>query len=254
MRIQRFFLSPWQRPAVILYLLLSAAVFSRPSPRPTAPDGLARRSHGAICRGLQPAFLIGGRRPRRARRIWSQSYGETIAGSGDKATPSTLYAVASNTKAFTSAALAQLVDEGKLDWDDRVQEHLPWFELYNPYVTSELRVRDLLCHRSGLATFSGDLLWYGTQWSSRGNSRKSTEHLEPTTAFRTQFGYQNLMFMAAGEIIEAVSEKPWKTYMEQAFLDPIGMTSSVLSTNELQDRSQCCCPAQRTDVWHSNIH
>ena len=240
MRIQRFFLSPLQRPAVILYLLLSTSAFHgqvQDQPRQMAwlDAAMAQSVEDFNLPSLSVAVVHDG------QVIWSQSYGETIAGSGDKATPSTLYAVASNTKAFTSAALAQLVDEGKLDWDDRVQEYLPWFELYNPYITSELRIRDLLCHRSGLATFSGDLLWYGTQWSSREILEKA-RHLQPTTAFRTQFGYQNLMFMAAGEIIEAISEKPWKTYIEQAFLDPIGMTSLVLSTNKLQDRFNVAAP------------
>ena len=173
--------------------------------------------------------------------LWSQSYGKSIAGDGANTTTETLYAVASNTKAFTSAALAQLVDEGKLNWDDRVQEYLPWLELYNPYVSSELRIRDLLCHRSGLATFSGDLLWYGSKWSSKEVLQKA-KHLEPTTSFRTEFGYQNLMFMAAGEVIETVSETSWKSYVEDSLLQPIGMASSILSTNELQERTDVAAP------------
>ena len=106
----------------------------------------------AICRG----------RPQRKIGCGPNPTGVLDASSEILANPESLYAVASNTKAFTSAALAQLVDAGALSWNDRVQDYLPNFELYDPYVTSELRIADLLCHRSGLATFSGDLLWYGT--------------------------------------------------------------------------------------------
>ena len=172
---------------------------------------------------------------------WSASYGETIAGSGQRSNPETLYAVASNTKAFTAAAMAQLVDAGQLDWNDRVQQYIPWFELYDPYVSSELRIRDLLCHRSGLATFSGDLLWYGSKWTSREILEK-VSHLEPSSSFRTQFGYQNLMFLAAGEIIEVVSEKSWESYIEKEFLLPIAMNSSVLSIMDLVTAKNIAAP------------
>ncbi len=237
---QRFFQVTWQRPAGMLCLLLSATfaqgqINDQPRQLNWLDAAMARSVEDFNLPSLSVAIVHDG------EVLWSQSYGETVAGSGNKASTATLYAVASNTKAFTSAALAQLVDQGKLDWDDRVQEYLPWFELYNPYVTSEMRIRDLLCHRSGLATFSGDLLWYGTQWTSKEVLQKAKQ-LKPTTAFRTQFGYQNLMFMAAGEIIEVVSETPWQTYVEQSFLKPIGMTSSILSTNELVNRTNVAAP------------
>ena len=98
----------------------------------------------------------------------------------------TLFAIASNTKAFTSSALAVLVDQGKIRWDDHVKEYLPWFELYDPYVSDEMRIRDLLCHRSGLKTFSGDLLWYGTKYSREEVIRKA-KYLKPTYGFRNGY-------------------------------------------------------------------
>jgi CubicO group peptidase (beta-lactamase class C family) len=237
---QRFFQVTWQRPAGLLCLLLSASfvqaqVKDQPRQLQWLGEAMAQSVDDFNLPSLSVAIVHDG------QLIWSQSYGETVAGSGDKTTPATLYAVASNTKAFTSAAIAQLVDDGFLDWNDRVQTYLPWFELYDPYVSSELRIRDLLCHRSGLATFSGDLLWYGTKWSSKEVLEKANQ-LEPTTSFRTQFGYQNLMFMVAGEIIEVVSEKPWKTYIEQELMGPVGMSSSVLSTTQLANRTDVAAP------------
>lgn len=144
----------------------------------------------------------------------------------------TLYAIASNSKAFTAAALAQQVDAGRLSWDDRVLDHLPWFRLYDDYVTQEMRVRDLLSHRSGLGTYSGDLLWYGTDYSPEEVVRRA-RHLPPAFAFRDGYGYSNLMFIAAGEVLRAVSGEDWHDYVAEHFFAPLGMTRSVTSTDDL---------------------
>lgn len=152
----------------------------------------------------------------------ARGYGVRELG-GDKAVDAeTLFAIASNSKAFTSAAIATLVEDGKLGWNDRVKKHLPWFQLYDRYVTEELRVFELLCHRSGLGTFSGDLLWYGTGYSSEEVVRRA-RFLEPKGIFRSDFGYSNLMFIAAGEVLKAVSGKPWAEYVEERFFAPLGM-------------------------------
>lgn len=173
--------------------------------------------------------------------VWSTSHGVLDATSSSPANAQTMYAVASNTKAFTSAALAQLVDAGKLDWNDRVQTHLPDFELYDSYVTDELRIADLLCHRSGLETFSGDLLWYGTTWSADEVLHKA-RHLEPTSGFRTAFGYQNILYIAAGKVIEQVTGKPWTEVVRDSLLTPLGMERAVLSTNELPTLENVALP------------
>ncbi len=99
--------------------------------------------------------------------LLSKGYGVRRVGDEAKVDQHTLFAIASNSKAFTAACLAMLVEDGKLNWDDRVQKYLPWLELHETYASHDLRVRDLLCHRSGLGTFSGDLLWYGTPYSPR---------------------------------------------------------------------------------------
>jgi CubicO group peptidase (beta-lactamase class C family) len=153
----------------------------------------------------------------------------------------TLFAVASNTKAFTAAALAMLVDEGRLSWDDRVRDHLPWFELYDPYVSAELRIRDLLSHRSGLGTYSGDLLWYGTGYTAEEVVRRA--RLVPQAgSFRASYGYSNLMFIAAGEVIAAVSGEPWSAFVRRRILAPLGMDRTVLSTDSLALRDNVATP------------
>ena len=173
--------------------------------------------------------------------VWSRSHGVLSTESAEPANSNSLYAVASNTKAFTSAALAQLVDAGKIDWNDRVQDFLPDFELYDPYVTSELRIADLLCHRSGLATFSGDLLWYGTTWSSDEVLHKA-RHLKPTSGFRTEFGYQNILYIAAGRIIETVTGQSWAQAIQDSLLTPLGMQRTVLSTSALDGLENTALP------------
>jgi CubicO group peptidase (beta-lactamase class C family) len=173
--------------------------------------------------------------------VFAKGYGLANASTGELANENTLFAVASNTKAFTATILAQLVDEGKLNWDDRVRQYLPWFTLYDPYVSEEMRVRDLLCHRTGLATFSGDLLWYGTD-HSRDYVLRAMKHLEPTSGFRTQFGYSNLMYMAAGSVAEEVTGESWFDLVQNRLLTPLEMNRSILSTQSLKDRDNVASP------------
>ncbi|MGD8726197.1 MAG: serine hydrolase domain-containing protein, partial [Gemmatimonadales bacterium] len=151
--------------------------------------------------------------------VFAKGYGVRELGTSERVDAHTLFAIASNSKAFTAAALAQLVDRGAISWTDRVIDHLPYFELYSPFVTREMRVRDLLSHRSGLGTFSGDLVWYGTQYS-REEVLRRIAHLEPAGEFRADYGYSNVMFLAAGQIIPAVTGMSWDAYVETEFFDP----------------------------------
>ncbi len=139
--------------------------------------------------------------------IFQKGYGVRDMNKPEKVDENTLFAIASNSKAFTTASLAILIDEKKIGgWDDKVSKYLPEFQMYDPYVTSELTIRDLVSHRSGLDTFSGDLLWYDTTYSPDEILRR-TRFLKPVRGFRAGYGYQNLMFLAAGRIVEKVSGK-----------------------------------------------
>ncbi|MDA0714765.1 MAG: serine hydrolase [Bacteroidetes bacterium] len=162
----------------------------------------------------------------------SKGYGIADMATGAKVSDKTLFAIASNTKAFISASIAKLVEEGKLSWEDKVVDHLPYFKMYDPFVTADFTVTDLLCHRSGLATFSGDLLWYGTDLT-REEVIRNASMLEPVSDFRSTYGYQNIMFMAAGEVIEEVTGKPWFEYVFENFITPLGMDQTLFSTFQL---------------------
>ena len=173
--------------------------------------------------------------------VHARGYGVRKMGVGDTVDADTLFAIASNSKAFTSAALATLVEDGKIGWNDRVKKHLPWFKLYDRYVSEELRVFELLCHRSGLGTFSGDLLWYGTRYSSEEVVRRA-RFLEPKGVFRSDFGYSNLMFIAAGEVLKAASGKSWAEYVEERFFDPLGMKRTRATVRGLEKIDNVATP------------
>ncbi|MEY3398965.1 MAG: hypothetical protein RL220_1559, partial [Bacteroidota bacterium] len=173
--------------------------------------------------------------------ILSRGYGVRDINTQVPVDENTSFAIASNTKAFTSAALAVLIDEGKLKWDDKVRKYLPYFSLYSPYVSEEMTVRDLLCHRSGLGTFSGDLIWYGTTHSREEIIRRAAM-LEPKHGFRESFGYQNIMFIVAGEVVEAASGMTWDDFLRTKFFAPLGMKNSNTSTRDLPANGNVAMP------------
>jgi len=173
--------------------------------------------------------------------LFSKGYGIREYGKKDKVTNESLFAIASNTKAFTASALSILVDQGKIDWDDKVQKYLPDFKLYDPYVSANITIRDLLCHRSGLKTFSGDLLWYGTS-HSRSEVMKRAQHLKPAYGFRSHYGYSNIMFLTAGELIPAVIDKSWDDFLKENFFDPLKMKNTNTSIHSFEKEGNIAMP------------
>ena len=173
--------------------------------------------------------------------VFAKGYGVRELGRSAPVDEHTLFAIASNSKAFTAAALAKLVDEGRIGWDDRVIDYLPYFQLYSPYVTQDMRIRDLLCHRSGLGTYSGDLLWYGTDYSPAEVVRRA-RYLEAAGPFRAHYGYSNLMFIAAGEVIPAVTGRSWSEFVQAEFFEPLGMANTVTSVTDLQREPNVATP------------
>ena len=147
--------------------------------------------------------------------VFAKGFGISNLNTNAKVNKDTLFGIASNTKAFTSAALAKLVDEGKLSWDDRVIDHLPEFRLYDSYVTREMRVRDLLSHRSGLGLGQGDLMIWPSTDKSIKDILAGLQYLKPASSFRSQYAYNNLMFVTAGEVVARVSGMSWNDYIEK---------------------------------------
>ena len=143
-----------------------------------------------------------------------------------------LFSIASCSKAFTAASVSMLVESNGLNWDDKVIKHIPELRLKDPYVTRQLDMTDILCHRSGFATFDGDLLWYGTNYTDE-EIIAHMEHLEIPQGFRRDYGYQNLMFMLAGKVVERVSGKTWSDFVQERIFTPLEMNDTRPSNDEL---------------------
>ena len=147
--------------------------------------------------------------------IHSKGYGVKSILTNNKVDGNTLFGVASNSKAFTTAAIAMLVDEGKMKWDDKVVKYLPNFKMYNEYVTTEFTIRDLVTHRSGLGLGAGDLMI----WPDGSNFKpkdivENLQFLKPVSGFRTKYDYDNLLYIVAGEVIEKVSGVSWCDFID----------------------------------------
>ncbi|MDR0969479.1 MAG: serine hydrolase [Lentimicrobiaceae bacterium] len=173
--------------------------------------------------------------------LLSKGYGITDIKTKQAVDENTLFALASNTKAFTATALAMLVDQNKLSWTDKVRKHMPYFELYDAYVSDEMTVEDLLSHRSGLETFSGDLIWYGSNYTREEVIRKA-RFLKPKYGFRTTFGYSNILFIAAGELIPQIAGKSWDDFVKESILDRLNMNRSVLHVSDLEGKENVAQP------------
>ena len=176
--------------------------------------------------------------------VFAEAYGSLEAGKPGGPDENTLYAIASNSKAFTSAIIGMLVQEGKLDWNDKVNKYLPYFELYDPWVSNEVTIRDLLCHRVGLGTFSGDIIWLKSELSSEEIIRR-IRYLPRAFDFRAGWGYSNLMYITAGQIIKEVTGKSWSTNVKERIFDPLEMNRTITSPNSLGSKGNYATPHKR---------
>ena len=145
----------------------------------------------------------------------------------------TIFATGSTGKAFTVAALAILVDEGKIKWDDKVIDHMPDFRMYDPWVTREMTIRDLLVHRSGLGLGAGDLLFVPRSNLSRKETVRRIRHIKPATSFRSGYAYDNILYMVAGQLIEEVTGRTWEQFMKERVLGAAGMRNSTAEDTAL---------------------
>jgi CubicO group peptidase (beta-lactamase class C family) len=179
------------------------------------------------------------------RVVLTKGYGRRRLGEPAPVGAHTLFQIASNTKAFTTAALATLVDGGKLAWDDPVTKHLPWFQLSDPYVTRELTVRDLLTHRSGLGLGAGDLLWYHSDYP-RDTILRRIRYARVASSFRSEFAYDNVLYVAAGEVIPAITGLSWEDFIKQRIFAPLGMSEARVTARGVR-------PEENFAAAHSKV-
>ncbi|HEX9108059.1 MAG TPA: serine hydrolase [Longimicrobiales bacterium] len=169
--------------------------------------------------------------------VFARGYGLREVGKPDSVDERTLFAIGSNSKLFTAVLAGMMVDEGKMKWSDPATKFLPGFQLYDPYVTREITLGDLLSHDSGLGR-RGDLIWYGSAFS-RDEILRRIRYLKPIASFRSEFGYQNIMVMAAGQAVAAAAGKSWDDLVRERIFGPLGMSCSNTSTKQLVHDGAC---------------
>ncbi|HEV3256813.1 MAG TPA: serine hydrolase [Gemmataceae bacterium] len=159
--------------------------------------------------------------------VYLKGLGIKELGGHDAVTPDTVFPISSCTKAFTTTAMAMLVDEGKMDWDDPVRKHVDYFHLKDPLADANVTLRDLVTHRTGLS--SHDLLWYRSPWDQKDIIRR-VGLVEPSCSFRSCFQYQSIMFTTAGYAVGHASRSTWAAFVQKRIFDPLGMTGVTLTT------------------------
>jgi CubicO group peptidase (beta-lactamase class C family) len=199
--------------------LFSASVFAAPPADFEARVEKLRKDVGVP--GMSVVIVENG------KVTMAKGFGVRALGGSEPVDADTIFPTGSTGKAVTSAALAVLVDRGKIGWDDKVIDHLPDFAMYDPWVTREITIRDLLVHRSGLGLGEGDLLFVPRGGLSRAESVKRIRYLKPATSFRYGFAYDNILYMVAGQLIEAVSGKTWEKFVAEDVFKPAGMLHST---------------------------
>lgn len=237
---------------IVLFLFVFASTVGVAQKKNTKPDPIVA-CIDAICQKAIVDFNVPGMAVaivKDGEVVLSKGYGVKSVNTKELVNDESLFAIASNSKAFTAAALAMLVDEGKLNWDDKVQKYMPEFQLYSPYVSAEMTIRDLLTHRCGLATFSGDLIWYGTT-HSRAEVIRRARFLEPVFGFRDGYGYSNIMYLTAGEIVAKVSGMSWDDFVTTRILRPLGMKNATTTIRDFTSSTNLAMP--HNEVMGKNV-
>jgi CubicO group peptidase (beta-lactamase class C family) len=233
------------RSAVLLAVLLVCA-----APLPTGAQTGLPADLDAVVERTRKTFDVPGIAVavvKDGRVVYAKGFGVRRVGDPAPVGPDTLFGIASNTKAFTTAAIAMLAEEGKLAWDDRVVDRLPGFRLYDPYVSQELTIRDLVTHRSGLGLGSGDLLVFPTTNYTRDEIVHRIRFLKPASSFRSKYAYDNLLYLVAGEIVQRVTGKTWDEFVTERIFEPVGMTRSSTTAKALFAGGDVATPHSRVD-------
>ncbi|WP_343517762.1 serine hydrolase [Sphingomonas sp.] len=171
---------------------------------------------------------------RKGQPAWLKGYGVRTMGRPGPVDAHTRFGIASNSKAFTAAAVAMLVEEGKLGWDEPLTRYLPEFKMHDPAVTGMFTVRDLLVHRSGLPLGAGDLMYFPQSTADAAQVMRALQFLRPVRGFRTGYDYDNILYIVAGILIERISGKSWRAFVGERLLAPLGMADAVTSRELLR--------------------
>lgn len=223
----------------LLFTLLFTASFLNAQMTPNQIDSLVQKAMKTVNNTV--GFSIG--IVKDGKTLFAKGYGITSIKTNKKVTRNTSFGIASNSKAFASAALSILVDQGKLKWDDKVIKYIPEFKMYIDYVTNNFNIQDLLTHRSGLGLGVGDLMIFPNDSNfTIDDVLKSFQHFTPTSSFRTKFDYDNLLYLVAGELTARVSKQSWESFVEENIIKPLGMLNSSASLTKIINTENIATP------------
>ncbi|SMC76707.1 serine hydrolase [Moheibacter sediminis] len=222
---------------LIFTILLCTISFSQEIPEKKVDDLVNQTLKAFNVPGIAVGIIHDG------KIILAKGYGIADITTGAKVNSSTNFGIASNSKAFTTAAIAILVDEGKMKWDDKVIQFIPEFKMYNDYVTQEFTIRDLVTHRSGLGLGAGDLMvWPDGHNFTPTDIIKNIQYLKPVSDFRSKYDYDNLLYIIAGVVIERISGKTWTKFIQERILNPLQMDRTAPNWDLLKDKSNAIAP------------
>ena len=220
----------------VLSFLLLSVLFTTASGQPLTEKQIDRLTKRVIKEFSVPGIAVAVVKD--DETVHMKGYGVRSIATRQKTDEHTLFAIASNTKAFTVAALGILVDEGKLAWETKVIDIIPEFRLYNSWVTEEFMIKDLLCHRSGMGLGAGDLMsWPDSAMFTTAEIIHNLRYLKQTSSFRTKYDYDNLLYIVAEEVIARVSGISWEDFVESRIMKPLGMDGSSASFMRIKNRT-----------------
>jgi CubicO group peptidase (beta-lactamase class C family) len=217
------------RPHLALFLVALVFVAPARAEAPKAPDPAALDAlfAGALEKWHAPGMAV--ILVRGDEVVYLKGFGAREAGKDGAVTPDTLFSIGSLTKAFTATTVGLLSEDGKMSFDDHVRRHVPLFRLADPLADRDVTIRDLLCHRTGLARH--DLLYYHAAWPVEETVRRMA-HLRPSTSFRSTYEYCNITYLAAGLAITSAAHEPWHEFMTKRLLTPLGMKRTVFTRSD----------------------
>ena len=221
------------------FIIFLSFIFGSTFSYTQSAEDFREAAHQALEAFDAPGFSIGVIKD--GEVLLSEGFGTRTVNKKESVDGQTIYAIASNSKAFISTAIAKLHEEGKLNLDAPVQDYLPYFKLYDEYVSQHTTVRDLLCHRVGLGTYSGDAIWYKSEKSAE-QIVKQIQYLPQAYEWRGGYGYTNLMFITAGEVIKSVTGQSWSDYVKENFLSPLSMDRTQTSVTGLYGLKNIATP------------
>lgn len=226
-------------PALLLALCIVSTAAAQTAPPADLDAWVARSMKEFDVPGLSLAIVKDG------KVVYAKGYGVRKLGESAPVDADTLFGIASNTKAFTAAAIAMLVDEGKVKWDDPVINYLPNMHMYDPYVGQQLTIRDTLSHRSGLGLGAGDLMFWPDTTFTRDDVVTHARYIQPASSLRSKYAYNNLMFVVAGQIIPAVTGKSWDEFVRERIFQPLGMTHTTITSTGFKPGDNAAWPHSR---------